>query len=962
MPNSALQTERKLKSFLKEYESKKVKEGKITHTRIPKYYGDPKDKDPRNIYGGSWIIPENKIQEFHKLYTEHVFINGKKEYLTEAQKDNGQILIDLDFHYPMSIQRREDIYSSCDDDNWQDSRKDSITSILEKYLESLKEMLDINDKFPVYIFEKSEVVIVPDKKITKDGVHIIIGINLDRRLQEKLREMVLNKIRLSLEQNDFWIDMPEILNQKKWEDVIDYSIASGNTNWQLLGSQKPESDRYEISYGYVFELDSDNSWAYAETIDFEDDESKTTYVIENFMNLSANGTGKSFDVNTTFDVTSALNNIEKTLSPSNKIAHNVLGTSVQTFTFPDINTITNQYILDSLIEQMLLTDNLRPTDYERLKNTHEYCMILPNEYSEDYTLWKKVGWALKNADNNYSLQNRLFLTYLKFSSRSEKFKYEEIQNLFYDWKFKSKSGEKTLSERSIFYWARNANKEAFDNIKNNSIEHFINASFRSEGSDWDLACVLHQLYKDKFVLAGYAKNIWYQFIGHCWQESELGVELKKEISQELYNVYHDKTVEMVQIMSGLENHKDEWKDYQRKVTISSNICNKLKSNTSKTNIMSQCKELFFDKDFFELVDKNMDLLCCSNGVINLATKEFRRGYPEDYITKCTDIDYILPTNRDKKLEEEVKEYWTTMFPDESVGKYVWEVFASALSGTNVNQQFYIFLGAGSNGKSALMQLMRQVFNDKKKRGYYAQTPIQYLTQERVKAGSASSELAELIGARLTSIDEPQKHEKLNVGIMKQLTGGDPLTARALFKDHITFIPQFTFVALTNNLFEIAATDKGTWRRISVPPFKSTFTHSPYNDPEFPPRDYPIQHKKDPELLEIKFPLWKETVLSMLVETIFKTQGHVERCSIVDEEVKKYKSREDHIQQFIDSKIHVSEGNILKQRDLGIEFKEWYQDKYGSKIKRMQDLYDAMDKAFNKYGNSGWSDIDIGSEQ
>ena len=199
-------------------------------------------------------------------------------------------------------------------------------------------------------------------------------------------------------------------------------------------------------------------------------------------------------------------------------------------------------------------------------------------------------------------------------------------------------------------------------------------------------------------------------------------------------------------------------------------------------------------------------------------------------------------------------------------------------------------------------------------------------------------------------------------LLKQLTGGDPLTARALFKDHITFIPQFTFVALTNNLFEIAATDKGTWRRISVPPFKSTFTHSPYNDPEFPKKDFPIQFQKDPELLEIKFPLWKETVLSMLVETIFKTKGVVERCKVVDEEVRKYKSREDHIQQFIDSKIHVSEGNILKQRDLGVEFKEWYQDKFGAKIKRMQDLYDAMDKAYKRYGNSGWSDIDIGCEQ
>jgi P4 family phage/plasmid primase-like protien len=962
MPSSALSNERKFKSFLRDYEAKKIKEGKITHTRIPKYYGDPKDKDPRNIYGGSWIIPSDKLNDFHKLYIEHVFIYGKKEYLTEAQTDIGQILIDLDFHYPMSIQRREDIYSGCDDDNWQDSRKDSITSILELYLESIKEMLDVNDKFPVYVFEKSEVVIVPDKKITKDGVHIVIGINLDRRLQEKLREMVLTKINILLEQKEFWMDLPNILNPQKWNDVIDNSIASGSTNWQLLGSQKPECDCYEIAYGYWFELDTDGSWAYAETVDFEDEQSKINFVIENFSKLSANGEGTKFELRPTFDITSVLNSIEKSLSSTNPQQNILLAAGGLTFTFPDLSKITNQVELDTIIAQMLSTDYLRPTDYERLKNTHEYCMILPEEYSEDYKLWKNVGWALRTADNNYGLQGRLFLTYLKFSSRSDKFKYEEIQNLYNDWRFKSKTDGKILTERSIFYWARNSNKVAFEKIQKNSIEHYINLSFKSDGSDWDLGCVLHQLYKDRFVLAGFKHNIWYQFVGNCWEESDSGVELSREISLELYNVYHDKTVEMVQIMSGLENDKDEWKDYQHKVTISSNICNKLKNNNSKKNIMQQCKELFYDKEFFDLVDRNMDLLCCSNGVINLATGEFRRGYPEDYITKCTDIDYIIPKNREKNLEKEVKEYWDIMFPDESVGKYVWQLFAGALSGANVNQQFYIFLGAGSNGKSALMQLMRQVFNDTKKRGYYAQTPIQYLTQERVKAGSASSELAELIGARLTSIDEPQKHEKLNVGIMKQLTGGDPLTARALFKDHITFIPQFTFVALTNNLFEISATDKGTWRRISVPPFKTTFTHSPYKDPEFPVKEFPRQFAKDPQLLDIKFPLWKETVLSMLVETILETKGEVERCEIIDEEVRKYKSREDHIQQFMDAKIHVSQGNVLKQRDVGIEFKEWYKDKFGGAIKRMQDVYDAMDKEYTKYGNSGWSDIDIGSDQ
>ena len=57
--SSAIQLERKFKAFLRDYDAKKIKNGKITHTRIPKYYGDPKDKDPRNIYGGSWIIPED---------------------------------------------------------------------------------------------------------------------------------------------------------------------------------------------------------------------------------------------------------------------------------------------------------------------------------------------------------------------------------------------------------------------------------------------------------------------------------------------------------------------------------------------------------------------------------------------------------------------------------------------------------------------------------------------------------------------------------------------------------------------------------------------------------------------------------------------------------------------------------------------------------------------------------------
>ena len=295
MPSSTLNCERKFKNFLRNYDSKKGGEGKITHTRIPKYYGEPKDKDPRNIYGGSWIIPKDKMDEFHELYYEHVFTHGKNEYLTEAQNDNGQILIDLDFHYSLNIQTREDIYRNCDNDDWRDSRKDQIISILEQYLDVLKSMLEITEEFPVYIFEKNDVVMVPDKKITKDGLHIVIGISLERRYQKKLRELVLENIQASIDKQEFLIDLPNVNNEKGWSDVLDNHVSAGESNWQMLGSKKPENSAYQLVYGYIFKLDDDDTWTVVNELDeLLNEDYRDNFIKENFVNLGANGIGISY--------------------------------------------------------------------------------------------------------------------------------------------------------------------------------------------------------------------------------------------------------------------------------------------------------------------------------------------------------------------------------------------------------------------------------------------------------------------------------------------------------------------------------------------------------------------------------------------------------------------------------------------------------------------------------------------
>ena len=72
----------------------------FTHTRIG-------DKD-QNIYGGSYNIQSQEWSDFMKKYYQHVFVNGKKEYLTEKQLiENGPLLIDMDFRYDTSITTRQ---------------------------------------------------------------------------------------------------------------------------------------------------------------------------------------------------------------------------------------------------------------------------------------------------------------------------------------------------------------------------------------------------------------------------------------------------------------------------------------------------------------------------------------------------------------------------------------------------------------------------------------------------------------------------------------------------------------------------------------------------------------------------------------------------------------------------------------------------------------------------------------
>lgn len=200
-----------------------------THTRIG-------DKD-LNIFGGSYTIEGEDLVEFHRLYHEHIFVKGHKEYLTEKQLNrNGPMAVDFDFRYKYDVDTRQ-------------HQLKHIQDMIVLYLEELKQVFifEENKPFNVFIFQKPNVNRLEDGSLTKDGIHMIIGCKVDHNIQTIIRERILPKLQ------EEWSDLP-IINT--WETVLDEGISKGTTNWQLFGSRKPGHEAYELSQHFVISYDS----------------------------------------------------------------------------------------------------------------------------------------------------------------------------------------------------------------------------------------------------------------------------------------------------------------------------------------------------------------------------------------------------------------------------------------------------------------------------------------------------------------------------------------------------------------------------------------------------------------------------------------------------------------------------------------------------------------------------------
>lgn len=208
------------------------------------------------------------------------------------------------------------------------------------------------------------------------------------------------------------------------------------------------------------------------------------------------------------------------------------------------------------------------------------------------------------------------------------------------------------------------------------------------------------------------------------------------------------------------------------------------------------------------LDKHTSLLCVLNGELDLRTGTLHPHDKKHLISKIAHAEYT-----DKIDAPLWEQFLSEIFAgDCELIRYIQKAAGYSLTGSVQEQCAFFCYGGGRNGKTTFLDIITEIMGD------YA-TNIQPETiMVKPNAGGPTSDIARLKGARFVTTVEPNEGSRLNEGLLKQLTGGDRVTAAAKYENEFEFTPEFKLWMGTNHKPFIRGTDVGIWRRIHLVPF------------------------------------------------------------------------------------------------------------------------------------------------
>lgn len=382
----------------------------------------------------------------------------------------------------------------------------------------------------------------------------------------------------------------------------------------------------------------------------------------------------------------------------------------------------------------------------------------------------------------------------------------------------------------------------------------------------------------------YIRKNWYFYDGKIWLIDQQGMikNIADKVIEKMKN-------EPIHVMDGVDE-EEATKAFNKHLKSS-------RGSNGKTNMIKESEHLLPIKP--HEFDNELDLFNVQNGYLDLRTGKLHNHDKTKFFTKISSVEYTDKIDCPLWIE-----FLNQIFDgNQELIEYMQRAVGYSLSGSTEEQMMFILYGNGRNGKSVFLDIITEIF------GNYA-TNIQPQTiMVKQQSSGANSDIARLDGARLVTTTEPNEGVRLDEGLVKQLTGGDKVTARFLYENEFDFMPQFKLWMATNHKPIIRGTDDGIWRRMAIIPFTVQIPKEKV--------DKRLKHKLRREL---------KAILHWAVEGYIKwRENGLPEPQVIKDQRDEYRTEMDAVEAFIEECCNRGTNLEVQAKDLYQAYREWAGD-------------------------------------
>lgn len=295
------------------------------------------------------------------------------------------------------------------------------------------------------------------------------------------------------------------------------------------------------------------------------------------------------------------------------------------------------------------------------------------------------------------------------------------------------------------------------------------------------------------------------------------------------------------------------------------------------------------------------LLNCSNGTLDLRTGELREARREDLITKTTGVAYREGAS--SLLWE--RTLYNATGGDGDLAGYLQRVAGYALTGIASERAFFFLYGPPGTGKSTLIDALQSCM------GTYARSTSFETWIKRPNVGGNRDDLVSLQGVRLVTSGEVAPGAQWDVALVKQITGGDRISASAKFETVIEFNAACTIMLAANDCPTAREEDAGFWERMQRVPLSHVV---------------PVAERVKELRAQLREPEHAEAILRWAVEgcAMWRDEG-VGTCPAVQVSTEEYRKDNDWIGSFIEQNLTLNPRATVPAKIFRGVYKNWCED-------------------------------------